>query len=302
MDELGAFRWILDVEPLWPSPSEPVETAKATAHWATGKATSDALNVLRPEERTKVLRFYRPSDAKLALASCLLKYRAIVDTCEVAWSDVVISEDNNRKPCYKPLGSNTKALEFNVSHHGMLVALVGCPGNAVRLGVDVVQMNWERDYPRVLKDGFGAWANVYEMVFSEREIKDIAGYVPPAQLDPHSEIGAKLRHFYAHWCLKEAYVKMTGEALLAAWLKELEFRNVQVPLPCSQLPPDAQTSGEWGQTCTDIEIWFRGNRVTDVKLEIQAFREDYMVATASSTIGMRFSEFQQLSLDSDVYP
>ena len=210
MDVPTVFRWILDVDLLWPSPPEPSESVKATSHWATGTDTRFALDSLTSEERAKVLRFYRPSDAKLSLASCLLKHRAIVDTCGVEWSEAIVSEDNNKKPCYKPPKPNLKTLEFNVSHHGTLVALVGCQGNAVRLGVDVVQMNWERDYQRVLKDGFEAWANIYEMVFSDREINEIAGYTPPGQLSPQEEIRAKLRHFYAHWCLKEAYVKMTG--------------------------------------------------------------------------------------------
>ena len=203
------FRWMLDVDRLWPSPLESIETSKATSHWATGTDTRIALDLLTTEERAKVLRFFRPSDARLSLASCLLKHRAITDTCEVAWSESFVGEDNNKKPCYKSPEANGRTLEFNVSHHGTLVALVGCQGNTVRLGVDVVQINWERDYKKVLKDGFEAWANIYEMVFSEREVKEIAGYKPPGQLNPQQKIEAKLRHFYAHWCLKEAYVKMT---------------------------------------------------------------------------------------------
>ena len=92
------------------------------------------------------------------------------------------------------------------------------------------------------------------------------------------------------------------EALLALWLKELEFRNVKVPMAYTQLPADAQRNGEWGETCTDVEIWFRGDRVTDVKLEIQAFREDYMVATASSNIEVDLAAFKELSVKEDVYP
>lgn len=95
---------------------------------------------------------------------------------------------------------------------------------------------------------------------------------------------------------------MTGEALLAPWLKELEFRNVQVPLPHSHLPPDTQRGDEWGQTCSNVEIWFRGHRVTDVTLEIQAFREDYMIATASSSIAVHISAFKELKLEGDVCP
>ncbi len=307
MDDSKVFRWLLDVDLSWPSPQGGPESTKATAHcatshWATGKDASHALGMLAPQERAKVLRYYQPKDAKLSLGSSLLKRRAIVHTCQIAWPEGVVSEDSNRKPCYKPPDSDARTLEFNVSHHGSLVALVGCPGDVTRLGVDIVQMNWERDYARVMTEGFEAWANVYEMVFSEQEINDIAGFVPPEKLDSQAEIRAKLRHFYAHWCLKEAYVKMTGEALLAPWLKDLEFRSVLVPLPAAQIPHSAQKTGDWGQTCDEIEIWFHGERVTDVKLEIQAFREDYMIATASSNVGVPLAAFEELCIERDVYP
>lgn len=301
-DETKAFRWLLDVESLWPAPVGGSQSAQATAHWATGTTAQHALALLTDGERAKALRFYRPSDAKLSLASNLLKHRAIANTCRVPWPEAVSSEGPHKKPCYKPLDPNSQSLEFNVSHHGSLVALVGCPGESVKLGVDIVRMNWEKDFKTVMKDGFEAWANVYEMVFSDREIKDIAGFVPPTQCTQQDEIRAKLRHFYTHWCLKEAYVKMTGEALLASWLKDLEFRNVQVPVPASQMHAGGEVEGDWGQTCGGVEIWFYGRRVTDVKLEIQAFREDYMIATASSSVEMDLAAFKELDVERDVYP
>lgn len=302
MGDTKAFRWLLDVHPLWPAPVGGSQGTQSTAHWATGTAAQHALILLTDGERARALRFYRSSDAKLSLGSNLLKHRAIANTCQVPWSEAVVSEGANKKPCYKPVAPSTKCLEFNVSHHGSLVALVGCPGESVKLGVDIVKMNWEKDYNTVMKDGFEAWANVYESVFSHREIKDIAGFVPPTPGTSQDEIRAKLRHFYAHWCLKEAYVKMTGEALLASWLKDLEFRNVQVPLPPGQMNASGQIGGDWGQSCRVVEIWFYGKRVTDVRLEIQAFREDYMIATASSSEEMDLSVFKELDVERDIYP
>ena len=301
------FRWVLDVQSLWPTPPDGTNGLQpsgreATARWASGKEAQHALSLLTLEEQAKVLRFYRPSDAKLSLASCLLKHRAIATTCEVPWSEATIGEDSNRKPCYKPSKPEGRTLEFNVSHHGTLVALVGCSGKAVRLGVDIVRMNWDKDYATVMKEGFQAWARTYESVFSNREVQDIAHYETQKYDDIQDTIRAKLRHFYAHWCLKEAYVKMTGEALLAPWLKDVEFRNVQVPLPNTLAVDGVPGVSLWGQTCTDVEIWAHGNRVTDVQLEIQAFRDDYMIATASSHIGAKFYTFKELDLEKDVYP
>lgn len=40
-------------------------------------------------------------------------------------------------------------------------------------------------------------------------MRDIIAYDPPSHYSAPEDIRAKLRKFYAHWALKEAYVKMT---------------------------------------------------------------------------------------------
>lgn len=300
-DNLKVFRWLLDVQNLWPlSDHQDHQSGSSTAQWADGVDAKKALSFLSSDEKAKVLRFYFPKDAKLSLASNLLKRRAITHACHIAWSNASISEDHNRKPCYKPRSPNTSKMEFNVSHHGSLVALVGCTGETRKLGIDIVQLNWDKDYPAVLKEGFPAWVKVYEMVFSDREVADIIAYSLPGLSDPQGQIKAKLRHFYAHWCLREAYVKMTGEALLAPWLKDLEFRNVRVPSCASQLPEESDR--EWGQTCPVHEIWFKGKKLTGIKMELQAFGEEYMLATAVSEPDALLLPFKELDLERDVLP
>ncbi|KAF2138970.1 uncharacterized protein K452DRAFT_290072 [Aplosporella prunicola CBS 121167] len=84
----------------------------------------------------------------------------------------------------------------------------------------------------------------------------------------------KLRLFYTFWCLKEAYIKLTGEAMLAGWLREVEFRNVRAPRAA------AAPNSPWGEKVQDIHVYRQGALVADVKLSIQAFEADYMVAVA----------------------
>lgn len=294
MEAPGVFRWLLDVKDLWPEPDASGKPTTSTREWGSSKEVEPTLNLLPPEEKAKVLRFHFIRDAKLCLGSYLLKHHAIAFMCHLPWAETVISEDVNRKPCYNPTDPNGQTLEFNVSHHGTLVAMVGCSGYKTKMGVDIVQMNFEKDFAAVESDkgGFPGWVKTYELVFSDRENTEISEYITPAASDFRAEIEAKLRHFYAHWCLKEAYVKMTGEALLAPWLKDLEFRNVQVPLPPSQLPEE-DNRREWGPISVDVEIWFRGSRVTDVKMELQAYRENYMIATAISDPSIPLPCFQQ---------
>ena len=299
MGDTQVFRWLLNVGNIWQAANAGSYGPSSTAQWATGPDVKKALDLLPAHERAKVLRFYRVQDAKLCLGSNLLKHKAISGTCNVAWKDSVLSEDSNRKPCFKPTNPDQPSIEFNVSHHGTLVALVGCPRESTKLGVDIVQVNWEKDYPMVVKSGFEKWANIYEMVFSDREIADIVNYHDPGSRTSQVDIRVKLRHFYAHWCLKEAYIKMNGEALLAPWLKELEFRNVKVPLPASQ---EAATGEQWGQLLrNEVEIWLRGARVVDVQMELQAYGEDYMIGTAVSTPNVVLSNFQDLAVAKDIY-
>ena len=199
------FTWLLDIEPLWPYDFSAGEPFKSTGLWAQGLEAQHALALLSPKEQAKVLAFYRYNDAKLCLGSCLLKRRAISDTCDIPWADVIISADANHKPCYVPESPDGKALEFNVSHHGSLVTLVGCSDQQVKLGVDVMRLDWEKDYPKVREHGFSAWAHTYEMVFSDSEVNEIANYSPSSTLNEQDQIREKLRNFYAHWCMKEAY-------------------------------------------------------------------------------------------------
>ena len=283
MGKPEVFRWLLDVRNLWPEQDANGKPTTSTEEWGSSKDVEPTLKLLPAEEKAKVLRFHFIRDAKLCLGSCLLKHHAIALVCHVPWTETTISEDENRKPCYKPSDPRGKKLEFNVSHHGALVAIVGCTDHKTKMGVDIVQMKFEKDFAAVKsdKEGFPGWVKTYELVFSDREVAEISDYTSSVASDLRSDTEAKLRHFYAHWCLKEAYVKMTGEALLASWLKDLEFRNVQVPSPASDLK-SGENRGKWGQTSADVEIWFQGLRVTDVKMELQAYGAEYMIATAIS--------------------
>ena len=295
MDERHVLRWVVDVDPLWSGIASP-STRPLTSTWAHQEEVQRSLERLSPEESSKVLHFRFVSDAKMSLASCLLKRRAIANICEVPWSEVVVSQDRNKKPCYVPENTAGKTLEFNVSHHGSLVGLVACSGTATKLGVDIVSMNWEKDLAKVARDGFASWARIYEAVFSDCEVEDIIRFEPPEREHRETATVDKIRHCYAHWCMKEAYVKMTGEALLAPWLKDLEFRKVRTPRSAS----DLGSSSEWGEAIDDAEIWFYGKRVTGVRLEIQAFRDDHMVAVAASDRSVDFLPYAILDLETDI--
>ena len=288
------FRWLVDLkDQLRPQAPDPKKVS--TAECATSHEVKKVLEMLLPEEKARVLRYYHVRDAKLCLVSYLLKRRAIVKADGVPWSQALISEDDNRRPYYQPTSGSHIHFDFNVSHHGTLVALVGCTKPKVRVGIDVVQIPWDRDVPSVLREGFGKWINTYSDVFSLQELEDMVGHSEVETTETVPTAKVKLRNFYAHWCLKEAFIKMQ-EALLATWLKEFEFRNAIVPPP----PDQAATSIDvqaWGGVSNSVDVWLRGRLVTDVSIEMQALGEDYLIATSVSERGAFMPGFELREID-----
>lgn len=345
MAKQAVYRWLLDTTQLWPAPASNSHgySLTSTEHWATGDA-SRALSVLPPEETAKVLRFRRSQDAKLKLGSYLLKHLAIVRSCDILWSESVISVADNGKPCYNPPeDAQEKTVHFNVSHHGAVVVLIGRAGPGPRLGIDVMQVNWDKDRRSVAREGFEGWVRIFQDVFSEREVADMVSTIPETYtledsavvnlkeveerggsykigdedlivqipngreqtISPEARLKARFRRFYTFWSLKEAYIKMTGEALMAKWLRELEFRNVRVPQTSKQL----QSAGLWGSIVSDVEVWLENVKEGKTCMEIQAFGEDYIISTAvegdkgnGPAAPGEFEPWKVLSLEQDVYP
>ncbi|KIX96472.1 uncharacterized protein Z520_07738 [Fonsecaea multimorphosa CBS 102226] len=142
----------------------------------------------------------------------------------------------------------------------------------VRLGVDIACTNEDKRTPKDLttQSKFDEWIEIFAEMFSDRErrhMRQMPIHVPIKEREEgewgsdsssssaassptdgpgggntkffqnHEAriINMKLRRFYAYWSLKEAYIKMVGEGLLASWLRELEFLDVHAP-PSPPLP------------------------------------------------------------------
>jgi 4'-phosphopantetheinyl transferase len=287
------------------------------------------------------------ADAKMSLASALLKRLYISRTLHIPWKDVLITrqgDPKHGKPCaVLPATSSSTYLDFNVSHQAGLVSLIGyhTPHNSaateIKIGTDIVFVNERDDYRTIDTEGFDAWIDIYTDIFSDSERWDMkytldyltlldGRQIPGSQLNRldrcisrnvpctitlpttgekvefSSEriIEAKLRRFYAFFCYKEAFIKLTGEALLASWLTELEFRGVRSPVAGTQAR--CSTHGTWGERVEDVEVVLHGARVEDVRMTLQAFEEEFMLATAvkGEVDGMEVPGFKKLDLESDV--
>lgn len=267
------------------------------------------ISSLRPEDQDSVRRFHFFADQRMALASHLLKYLFIHSTARVPWSEVAISRTPapHKRPIFVSPPSHP-AVEFNVSHQAGLVALLGCsvpaepssppatdtisstspsplapttPSRRPQLGIDITsptEIYSRRANPPRTEAAFAEHASHFDSAFSDAELAEIQYHpipMPPfAEASERDFVAAKMRRFSAFWALKEAYLKMTGEALVADWLRELEFQDV--------VAPEATDEGSWTEPPAvqrRFAIRLRGQAVADARMELRALGADWIVAT-----------------------
>jgi 4'-phosphopantetheinyl transferase len=342
--------WLLDTRTIWPGPN----IMKA-------EGAMEAMSLISMAEQRMIRGKMFVADAKMSLASALLKRLYISQTLGIKWEEVRLGRKGNEKhgkPCaVDAAGRPISGIDFNVSHQNGLVALIGYNGQSnheytpsgmvygmispttnddVMVGVDIVCVNERDDYRTIDLEGLDGWVDVYEYVFSAEERwsmkydvdyitlydgtvlrndeigrldrcitrhKELSVTTPKGKkhnFDSELIIASKLRRFYTYFCYKEAYIKLAGEALLAPWLKQLEFFNVKSPKAGTQ--PRCSTHGVWGEQVDDVEVHMHGKQVNDVRMQIQAFEEDYMLSTAiqGEIQGIKVPAFKSLNLERDV--
>ncbi|PYI30524.1 4'-phosphopantetheinyl transferase, partial [Aspergillus indologenus CBS 114.80] len=288
-------RWYIDTRPL-------TATADPT--------TLPLITTLQPDDQASIRRFHHLKDKHMSLASNLLKYLFIHRSCRIPWDRITLSRTPapHRRPCFIPSATllasttTTKAtiprIEFNVSHQASLVALAGTtipdpaagrPTEGIpQVGIDITctterQPSAARtkptNTPENPRDTFTSYVDIFAEVFSPEEIRRIK--TSTTTQDPASDAGLEYsyRVFYAYWALKEAYIKMTGEALLAPWLRELEFAGVVAPEPVS-------SETKVGEPYTGVRTTLHKRPVDEVRVEIVAFETDYLIATAARGPGI----------------
>jgi 4'-phosphopantetheinyl transferase len=223
----------------------------------------------------------------LALVSRLLKRYAISRFCDVPWSEATAFRDTNTKPIFRKT-DGSEPLLFNVTHQDGLVILFGVvnPPPGLAIGVDIVSPSERRDHDHkiISKDGWSEYVDIHADVFSPKEVtclKDLSFDRKSAE-----SMDRLLRWFYALWCLREAYIKMTGEALLASWLRDLEIRGFA--------PPEDLRNGVEG-------AWMYGKRVGGVDIKLEDLTGRFMVSsvvrrgTGGETIDVK--EWQNFDID-----
>ncbi|KAK5170638.1 uncharacterized protein LTR77_005227 [Saxophila tyrrhenica] len=343
--------WMLDTRKLWPGDN--ILTAKGAA---------EAMSLITIQEQNAIRQKMFVADARMSLGSALIKRAFISQTLGMKWRDVRIARKGHAKhgkPCaVDAVGRPIAGIDFNVSHQGGLVVLVGYNGREnheftpsgmvygmispttntddVTCAVDIVCVNERDDYRTIDSEGLDGWVDIYDSLFSDEERwtmkydvdyitlldgttlhredigrhdrcicrnKEIALTTPQGHehcFNSDMILDAKLRRFYTYFCYKEAYIKLSGEALLAPWLKQLEFFNVRSPRPGT--PARCSTHGSWGEAVEDVSVHLHGKPVHDVKMKIQGFEENFMISVAmqGDLQGLAFPAFKSLDLEADI--
>ena len=290
--------------------------------WDSNGLDLPLLNVLSPAEQEAVKRFHHAADKRMSLASHLLKYLYIHHACGIRWKDIVLTRTAlpENRPYFQC--SSGPRIDFNVSHQAGLTVLAGTialeqlepvdhtinsvPTALPRLGIDITCVNEHRRKPITTYEGLVEFVSIFSEVFSDRELNTMKN--PVVALRQARELGfAKafpepdtaesvarfgVRLFYSYWALKEAYLKMTGDALLAPWVRTLEFTNVFPPDPVEPLraaKPYSQFKNKmhipqspqnWGPPYKGVQVTIGGQLIGDVRIQLVAFESDFIVATA----------------------
>ncbi|KAL2161048.1 hypothetical protein VTH06DRAFT_8761 [Thermothelomyces fergusii] len=292
-------QWILDTRSWYPE----VQKVHQLETYA-----SRAFAVLPGAARSQVLRYVRPADAKMALASALLKHYAVarLARARIPWSRVAAAgfapAPGGTKPVFVDPATGAQPVRFNVSHQAGVVAIVavaveeaeeggGGGGGEVQVGVDVVSPaeRRARDHRYIAEHGWPAFVDMHAEVLGRDEVAYLKGGRVPgagaATAADHEEEhnDRRLRAFYALWALREAYLKLGGTGLVADWVRDLEFRGFRPPSPAPAW--DSPAREEEGQVLRDIGIWLRGDKVEDVDMCLRSVGPDFMIATAARTPG-----------------
>ncbi|KAJ2901893.1 hypothetical protein MKZ38_001285 [Zalerion maritima] len=328
--------YLINTHPLFPS-------ANRTSELLRTPQAKLALSLLPPTTQSSVLKFYHLKDAKLSLLSHLLKRYLISSLLQIPWSQAEPRKDEKTgKPIFS--GGNGRSIAFNVSHQAGIVAGAAVVGyghddddddDGVQVGIDVVSTSERSIRDRQLisqsggggssggvEKGFHKFVSIHSEVFGRGET-DFLANVPlvTRQLDQKTELDEtdkRLRGFYSLWCLREAYVKMTGEALLAPWLGDLEFRGWMAPCPSGErgfeAPPPLEESSTQGSgqekgnnedgILRNPEIWLYRKKTDDTNIVLKSLGTSIMVSTAVRTperkedaLGWDLGRYRMLDLE-----
>ncbi|DAZ94008.1 TPA: hypothetical protein N0F65_001619 [Lagenidium giganteum] len=207
--------------------------------------------MLPPDEQNQVQRFMFVKDQRLALASRLLQRAAVHHCFHVPLPNIVIERTPERKPFWRRRAQDyngdddaaaaaaLRVWNYNVSHHGTIVALASSASHLV--GVDVVRI---ADRPR--RGSAAEFFRAFEGHFNASEWQIIRH---AADDDEDAQYAA----FYRLWSLKEAYIKAIGIGLGFQLLRAEFFQDEDGDATRWKMRLDGGIAEEWSFESTQVD-------------------------------------------------
>jgi len=157
------------------------------------------LQSIQEEEVTRVNRFMFRDDTKSAAIGRIVMRASLARLLNVSWSQIRFGRSQKGKPLLtSPVGIE-RCPSFNVSHQGDYVVLATDCGSAC--GVDVMKIEFRASR---LQETVAGYLDLMKRQFSHSEW---------TTMERASSDREKLTLFYRYWCLKESYIKATGEGI-----------------------------------------------------------------------------------------
>ena len=163
-------------------------------------------SLMSEDKKHKVSRFHFDDDKKRSAIGEMLAKKAVEEFCGVSAEDIILRAGENGKPYAENADVN-----FNISHSGNLVV---CAVHDKPVGIDVEQIR-------------NIELKVAKRVYTHNELFYLFGFNPAEEdfcLVPDEKM---LLRFFELWTAKEAYLKYTGEGILAE-LKTLEVNPEKI--------------------------------------------------------------------------
>ena len=156
-------------------------------------------------ELTRIERFVFQRDAKFAFIGQLLSRYVLAQAFQRPSSSFHVQRTNRNRPFVE----TQPTFDFNYSHHHQLVCIAATFDG--RVGCDT--MEYQTDGKR--RESIESTTNLLRGEFAKDEYDFI--------LKNGTDEAGRVRHFYRLWCLKESYVKWSGDGLDSS-LSKLDFR------------------------------------------------------------------------------
>ncbi|XP_026424917.1 L-aminoadipate-semialdehyde dehydrogenase-phosphopantetheinyl transferase-like isoform X2 [Papaver somniferum] len=266
--ERGIKRWVVNISQWNPTQYE----------------FSFILSILPLHEHSSITRYVKFEDRKRAIVSRLLQYALVHEVFKVPFDEIRIKRTIEGKPYLETDGENMEFpnFNFNVSHHGDYVAIASEPQSNV--GIDMVSL-----------------------VIPKREtalkfIKNFSSYLTTFEWDNIVNAGTCseiLEEFYRYWCVKEAFVKATGDGL-GFKLDRLEFHHTNWTNIFVKI--DGEISREWTFLISELpkSHWVcvaKGHPKSDIKNNTKTLQLTELLGEQENPSSMPHPSFVLLSVE-----